>query len=161
MKPMPDKLLTELFDRYLNGEASPEEIKMLMEWLQQPDNEVEAQRLMQEGWERFHPSRDVLSPDTSDKLLGNILKAAPPRDERPGRLISLTRFLTPGRVAAAIILLAVGGIYWATRPSSHAPVAAAPVKPHPVSHDVAPGTDGALLILADGHRIVLDSVANG
>ncbi|HXB08141.1 MAG TPA: FecR domain-containing protein [Puia sp.] len=158
---MPDKLLAELFDRYLNGEATPEEIKIWMEWLQQPGNEAEAQRLMQEGWEHFRPSQDVLGPDASDKLLENILTTEPSREERPGRLIRLTRLLTAGHVAAAIILLAIGGIYWATRPSSHPPVAVAPAKPRPVSHDIVPGTDGALLILADGHQIVLDSAGNG
>ena len=158
---MPDKLPAELFDRYLSGEATPEEIKTLMEWLQQPGNEAAAQRLLQEGWEQFRPSRSILSPETSDKMLENILKAAPAREQRPGRLIRLTRLLTPARVAAATILLATGGIYWATRPSSHPAVAASISKPHRVSHDVAPGTDGALLILADGHHIVLDSVGNG
>ena len=170
---MPDKLLTELFDRYLNGEATPEETKTLMEWLQQPDNEEEAKRLMQSGWERFRPSRPVFSREAGEKMLENILMAAPPREEqptpekqppreeRPGRLIGLTRLLTPGRVAAAMILLTIGGIYWATRPSNRPAVATTPAAAHSTSHDVAPGTDGALLILADGHHIVLDSAGNG
>ena len=159
---MSDKMPAQLFSRYLAGEATPEEIKTLMEWLEQPGNEVEAQRLMQEGWEKFHPSHPVLSAGTSARILSTILAATPPKEAyRPGLLRRMARPFTAGRVAAALILLSLGGIYLATRPSSHPVVANLPVIHHPAPYDIAPGTDGAILTLGDGRTIILDSANDG
>jgi transmembrane sensor len=160
---MADKNLDELFGRYLTGIATPEEIRALMEWLDSPDNEAQALRLMQEGWEKFASSGDVVSPETSARMLNGILTAVPATEEnRPGRLLRIVQFFTAGRVAAAVLLLSLGGIYLATRPSSAGrSVAVVPAPARPVIKDIPPGSDGAILTLADGRNIVVDSAGNG
>ena len=62
-----------------------------------------------------------------------------------------------GWVAAAVILLlAVGGYFWTVnkKNSSPATISAKTV-------DIAPGKKGAILTLADGSQVVLDSLSNG
>jgi len=160
---MADKNLDELFDRYLTGNATPEEIRTLMEWLDRPDNEEQALRLMQEGWGKFRSSGDVLPPEASASMLNRILTTIPATEEnKPGRLLRIKHFFTAGRVAAAILLLSLGGIYLATRPSSESrPVAIRPTPARPLVKDIPPGSDGAILTLADGRNIVVDSAGNG
>jgi hypothetical protein len=52
--------------------------------------------------------------------------------------------------------LAAGGIYMMRPHSSSVPIAAVPV-----TNDVKPGKNGALLTLSDGRQVLLDSLSNG
>lgn len=62
--------------------------------------------------------------------------------------------------AAVLVLLAIGGYFFFYCPPQHrASVAAAPLSRF--KNDVLPGRDGAILTLANGQTIVLDSAANG
>jgi transmembrane sensor len=65
-------------------------------------------------------------------------------------------------VAAAAVLLLAGGAYWlASKPVAETPVAGAPAPANPLVNDVAPGQEGAILTLSSGETIVLDNAANG
>jgi len=60
--------------------------------------------------------------------------------------------------AASILVLFAGGYFWMTRPPHPA------LAEHPVAtakNDIAPGGDKAILTLANGSTIVLESAANG
>jgi transmembrane sensor len=60
------------------------------------------------------------------------------------------------------VLVVAGALYFQTRHTGSRPAIAAVRKDSSrVIHDIPPGTDGAVLTLANGRRIVLDSVANG
>jgi transmembrane sensor len=161
---MPDRNLVELFDRYLAGTATPAEIKTLMLWLDQPENETEARQLLETGWEKFHSTQDVFDEQTSARLLEKIQTSAPLQEEvrKPSGPLRSTGFFTAGRVAAAVILLSLGALYVATKMSSRKgfiPMMSTPDRP--IAKDIPPGTDGAILTLADGRQIVLDSARNG
>ncbi|MBC9932784.1 FecR family protein [Chitinophaga qingshengii] len=93
-----------------------------------------------------------------DGIAGKILTADKP--EMAGDTVipirsSRRRWLPAA--AAAVLLLAVGA-YWLLKPAARRPeiIASAPVK-----QDVAPGGNKAVLILADGSTISLDSTASG
>lgn len=59
--------------------------------------------------------------------------------------------------AACILLLAAGvGIWWQQKPAPQLSAVQSPVK-----SEVAPGKEGAVLTLADGSTVVLDSLGNG
>lgn len=81
------------------------------------------------------------------QAFGEMLAALKPA---PVRRVSMLRYWA---AAAAILLLLAGGAYfWPTsQPASH------------IKHmtDVAPGRQGAILVLANGSTIVLDSLQNG
>ena len=59
--------------------------------------------------------------------------------------------------AAVLILLIGGGVFLAVRKERAVPL----VKSRQFKNDVAPGTYGAVLQLADGSKITLDSIGNG
>lgn len=59
--------------------------------------------------------------------------------------------------AAAMLLLSVGAAFWLKQRSASSPM---PLAAHG-KQDVAPGHDGAILTLANGQQIVLDSAGNG
>jgi len=62
-------------------------------------------------------------------------------------------------VAAAILLLVLaGGYWWKTHQPREHHFAKTPA---PSPADIAPGHEGAILTLADGHTLVLDSLGNG
>ncbi|MGN6435675.1 MAG: FecR family protein [Agriterribacter sp.] len=65
------------------------------------------------------------------------------------------------RVAAAVvILLGIGSYIWFNR-SAEAPKEMVKSKPAPTLKDIQPGGDKAVLTLADGSQIMLDSSGNG
>jgi transmembrane sensor len=63
-----------------------------------------------------------------------------------------------GRFAAAAVVLLLAGGYWWWQAERGRP---APVAQAPITHDVAPGSNKAVLTLSNGARIVLDSAQNG
>ncbi len=174
---MPAPTLAYLFDRYFRGIATPEEKEALMEMLAQEGHEKEIDRLMEAAWNDLRPGGPVFDEEKSQHILENALAGEPagaiPFGRSPdilpqdGHLPIIPRLFSFQQVAvaAAILLLIVGGIYFirgrqqgprvgaiASRDSTH--------RSHPVP-DVPPGMDGAVLTLADGKRIILDSVQNG
>lgn len=80
-------------------------------------------------------------PETTDNII-------PLRPQRRLRWIP---------AAAAVLALAVG-LFWLLRPPARKPAMEASV---PVVHDVAPGGNKAMLTLADGTELPLDSAASG
>jgi transmembrane sensor len=83
-------------------------------------------------------------------------------NSKKGRLIFFFRWNTRriAAVASIVIILSIGAYFIFNKSTSPAKVASEkklPAKPA----DLAPGTDGAILQLADGSSIVLDQAANG
>lgn len=92
-----------------------------------------------------------------DEIAGRILAAD--RPEQADRVVPLRpqRRLRWIPTAAAVLLLSVG-LYWLLRPAARKPAMVATTQGLP---DVAPGGNKAMLILADGTELPLDSAANG
>jgi transmembrane sensor len=180
---MPAFTLAYLFDRYFKGIATPEEKAALMELLSQDGNEGEVRRLMEEAWVQFQSERPVFDDEKSRQILQNVL-AAPEASSGVAREVAreMTRKETPEvelsgglqekgrsfniyfitRVAAVVLLVVAGVFYFRTRHSgSRVAVAAGRGDSSHFVRDIAPGMDGAILTLADGRKIVLDSAANG
>lgn len=159
---MRDTQLAYLFDRYFRGVASPDERETLMELLAREGNEEEVRRLMEEAWKDFQPGRPVFDDETSSRILKNALAASPAEQPAPFRPSRVRRIFTITHVAAAILLLVIGTIYFRNRlTNTSQPIAAHNTDSPRITRDIPPGGDGAILTLADGKKIVLDSVQNG
>lgn len=93
-----------------------------------------------------------------DEIAGKILAADKP-EMAEGTVIPIrsSRWRWLPAAAAAVLLLAVGA-YWLLKPAAHQPemITAASVK-----QDVAPGGNKAVLVLADGSTLSLDSTGSG
>jgi len=144
---MDNQELAILLDKYTTGELSLPERARLAELIDLPGHE----RTLEDFVRQVMTSDDYAAldePHVKQAILAHLdKKIAPPRR------ISFPRYAA----AAAILLLLTGGFWlWrASRPAAQQGIA------QQAAHDVAPGHEGAILTLADGKQIVLDSSGNG
>jgi len=150
--------LAYLFDRYFNGLATPEEREALMELLAKEGNEAAVQRLMEEAWNDFQAEHPVFDEGKSRQILQNVLAGAPEEVAPRSRLFSIARVAA----AAALVFVVAGALYFLGRQKDlRGTIAAGRPDTSRLVRDIPPGRDGAVLTLANGRQIVLDSVPNG
>lgn len=139
-----------LLSRYLSNEAGPEEIREMLQWLR--DNEHN-EALLQEAWQQ-QPS---LAPAADRQRMWMNIEASTLPADQPVRPI---HFLQRNwRAVAAVLLLLAASAYLLVSNSSRS---AGPTAPASITaNDVAPGKNGAILTLADGTHMSLDSAGNG
>jgi len=139
--------LEKLFDQYLAETITPADLQQLWKTLEQPEHAA--------AWEAFIEqlcSRENLHGLSNEHEVESAL-AAIKQQMAPPRIRYLRRW---SWAAASIILLLTAGIYyWQHQPLKQQ--RAAIVKP---ADEVAQGANTAILTLADGSKITLDSTAN-
>lgn len=133
--------LAYLLDVYTSGRASEDEINELLDWVD--NHEDPAEPAPNVDWEAlFQRIQDENS-------------AAP---LTPIRRIPWLRAIA----AASLLLIASAVFLHKYNNTASKPIVAAKPQPSPSPEiDVPPGTDGAILTLANGQKIVLDSAGNG
>ncbi|WP_341835925.1 FecR domain-containing protein [Chitinophaga pollutisoli] len=142
----------KLLQRYLDGDCTPEEAAELMERLRQSGAHREVLQKMQEEFPVMMASRPEISPEISQRIEARLLESI--RATKVRRL-PVRRWVA---AAAVLLLLGAGGAFFLTRPSSKSP-SVAEAKPISAA-DIAPGSDKAVLTLADGSVVTLDSAGN-
>lgn len=142
---MANERLTYLFYRYFQKTASREELDELSLLMNQPENEAAVKLLMEEAFLLFEPKGNVLSDTQSEQILTNV-------QSHTRKHINWWRSLA---AAAAVLVVMAAGFYgWRSMSwKEEAPVMAA-------QNDVPPGTNKAVLHLADGTVVTLDSAGN-
>lgn len=144
-----------LFSRYFEKSASDEESAELFQLLNLSADDEHLNQLLRQAWDIFHAEHPFFEPAKSDRILNSILNAPSEEDyieETPIRVMPVWRRYA---AAAAIITALIGG-YFALKPAKNTDLIVK-VK----THDVAPGGNKAILTLANGKSIVLDSAQNG
>jgi len=155
---MPASRLEYLFNCYVQHNCSEKEEEELMNLLSRSENEAKVKKLLDELIE--NKELEASMPDeTAASILQNIFekdKAQVVTIEKKGSVFTLWM-----RVAAAVVILFISGtacwVLFKNKDKTTAPVALSSAKPSPV----LPGGNHAILTLADGTRIVLDSIQNG
>ncbi len=143
----------ELLKKYQQQRASPAEVEFLEKYYRYFDNE-EKKSLS-------------LSPEEMAMLENRIYRNIERIIANPGRMAPVVKrpfyFLRRIAAAAAIIILVTGGlaIYFSHNRASKTSIAKITNSPARYKNDLAPGGNKAILTLADGSQIVLDSVKNG
>ena len=148
--------LEELYTKWFNKTATPEERAELIALLETGASREELLPGMEKIWDGLDAD-DVFTSREKDQLADRILQQWPAEP-----VIRARRRLPPYRwMAAAAVLLLAGAItlwQWkrsgAANEQAHTPVT-------PVIETIGPGRNGAILTLADGREILLDSTANG
>jgi ferric-dicitrate binding protein FerR (iron transport regulator) len=137
--------IQSLLKRYLNQEASAEEVRVVEEWYER--------QLKERGFEWQEGEKERIRTAIEARLLERINENA--EGAKTGRLLYIFR----PWVAAAIILLLIGtGTLWWIFHRIKPEVAQAYIK---IQNDALPGGNRALLTLSNGQTIVLDSVHIG
>ena len=155
---MPASRLEYLFNCYVQHNCSEKEEEELMNLLSRSENEAKVKKLLDELIE--NKELEASMPDeTAASILQNIFekdKAQVVTIEKKGSVFTLWM-----RVAAAVVILFISGtacwVLFKNKDKTTAPVALSSAKPSPV----LPGGNHAILTLANGTRIVLDSIQNG
>jgi len=152
-----------LFSKYYDRTASQKEIKELFDILKSSSDQ-QLTKLMRDEWENFeHTEAPFFDFKKSQEMLDTILAAgtdknnfheeAPTIKSKKWPLI----FISISAAAALIILNIIGLDFWIEK-IAPAPVQIASANVNP---DISPGGNKAVLTLANGQRIILDSIRNG
>lgn len=140
-----------LFQRYLQDTITEEEYAELWELLQRREQKDVLNGRLHELWEAARDAPPVLK---DEEWAEKFRKA---RSARPAFMYRKTLL----RVAAAVLVIVMGaGAYLLTRQKETAAPADLAVQ-QPAKKDIPPGGNKAILTLADGSELVLDSAANG
>jgi ferric-dicitrate binding protein FerR (iron transport regulator) len=138
-----------LAGQYLKKSLSDTEQVEFQQLLQSPDH----QEALQAAFEELAGELDMNT--AQDKDLLPLLQRALNSDKPTRRLHFLPR--RSWAAASIILLLAASAAYfWTVNKKATPPAAIAAT-----TADIAPGREGAILTLADGSRIALDSLGNG
>jgi ferric-dicitrate binding protein FerR (iron transport regulator) len=146
----------ELFNRLLVGELSPHETAALVEWLGSDDLDTDAARAILSRLQQ-PVVQEQLNPKIT-AALETRLPAILGKKQQPSAPVHFIRRRWMYVAAVILLLLGAGTFLWLNQSK---PQQLAVVKPVPVKTDIAPGKTGAILTLADGRQVVLDSMGNG
>ncbi|MGI8582641.1 MAG: FecR family protein [Chitinophagaceae bacterium] len=140
-----------LFEKYFQKTANPQEIAELAKLVDEAANKDAVMQLFTNTWQKYEGNDVIVTPERSEEILDHILGKT---HSKPARVI---RWWRPA-AAAAILLFMVSGA-WYLLNKDH--ITKNPVAIQKTITDIQPGTDGAILTLANGKQIILDSAGNG
>lgn len=140
--------LQQLYQSWKEGVITPADQAALLRELALPENEEAALVIFREMLEQpeLTENEPVLSGERIGLIAGSIIAVT-----APVRRIHIMRRW--GWAAAVLVLLVSAGAYFLLKPSPAKPVMAAVA-------DIAPGSNKAVLTLADGSEMLLDSAGN-
>ena len=150
---LPKERIHFLLQASISKQANAQEENELMGWLLEAEEDSELKSFMLKIWNEYQPAQD-LSYVNWDEMYSRVLQSSVVSPEPKVRKINWTRL-----VAAAVIIGVLGaGIYLYLTPVSQQSIATV----QPKQNDIpAPIDNKAVLTLADGTRIRLDSSGNG
>jgi transmembrane sensor len=147
----------ELLERWFNENESKEDIHVLYEQLKDENRLLELIAALEDKYDKMPYGN--YSGNKASKVVEAILTVYPLEKEN-AKIFSVrnTHFLYKcSLVAASVILfLSIGIYYWTANKKTKQPSNLVST-----AKDIAPGKNGAILMLANGSRIVLDSLGNG
>ena len=150
-----NELFKELMEQFISGEITPEGKTMLLEMLDNPQYSEELNSILRDNFDSVEiPS---VSSEVTEKFIEE-LKGKMNASSKIEKTAVIKLFNWKKIAVAASILIAVGiGTFVVFQKGDEAPVVAVSKQ----VNDKAPGKTGAILTLADGSKIVLDSLGNG
>jgi transmembrane sensor len=148
--------MEELFRKCLDNQCSPEEVKKLLAYLGDPENETKFRKLVVESLENTEADYNGSQfQEASDMLIGRIEKKISVENGK------IAFFRTNWFRAAAAVILMVGGFtlynYYSHNNTIN-PETATVDKP---GNEIGPGGNKAFVTLADGSTINLEKSLNG
>lgn len=137
--------LLSLIDKYLNGIIDPEEEQLLQHYYNS---------FQQDSWDEYR-----LGPPAEMETAGLIklkerIKGSSVKRRKPILISNRFRFTA----AASILFLVAAIAFWYNQHRANSPLAYHRTQP---LNDLLPGMDGAILTLADGSQLLVDSAGNG
>lgn len=153
--------LRYLLNKHSTAAITPEEKQELLLFLQNNDNHLELQTLIDEGWIQSVSDRELpFTNEASEKMLSRLMHRINNESIKDTQKdVRDIRVYRNWIWAAAVLLIAVGGtlVYRMQHNRNKTTIAQTTASAPPI----LPGRDGAMLTLADGSTMVLDSLQDG
>ncbi|MFH6989433.1 FecR family protein [Flavobacterium collinsii] len=145
-----------LMEQFVSGEISPEGKVMLLAMLDDPKNLGEFDTVLRENYDSVEiPS---VSPEVTDKFIKELRMKMDASSEEDLYSPVFNLFSWKKMTVAASFLLLIGlGSYFVFQKNDNHPLRLTSKK----IEDKEPGKTGAILILSNGSKIVLDSIGTG
>lgn len=148
-----DDGLVPLFRQYMAGTLTEEDRRAFLQIVANEHAEEAIKDLLDQEITRFNAGTDQppgLSEEQAAFIFAQITRTA--------ATVRIRRRFRRLLAAAAVVSLLVAGVYF-LKPREDQPATMADNSNH--KHDVMPGTSGAVLTLANGQQVLLDSLGNG
>lgn len=147
-----------LFGQYLQKTCTEEELQELFACIAQAENRFLLEELMDAEYEALQPMAGAQETDWEHMFEGAVQS----QDDGLVYATNVKPFRWVRMAAAAIVVLAIGVAgYWFINRSGKNGVAKNDQPANHTAADILPGSNKAVLTLADGSVITLDSAANG
>jgi ferric-dicitrate binding protein FerR (iron transport regulator) len=151
--------LSYLFYRVIDGTASEADKLELAQLSVQPEHEQKLTELLSEGWDTYVSNEEVFNNVVSANILNKAIESdREVFDTIPSIGKKEYRFSWVKYAAAIIVICGVGAYWWTTNRTTNNSITNHQSKS---IAQIKPGGDKAILTLADGSVINLDSAANG
>jgi len=146
--------LEELYTKWINNTATSEEMEEFLKLMEAGASREQLLPGIEKFWENLEDDNSFSSRQ-KDRLADSILS------QWPSEPVIRVRHRIPywRWVAAAVVVLLAGIAIWQLTKKDTPQLAKKTVVPAP--EIIAPGRNGAILTLADGRQILLDSTGNG
>ncbi|WP_205512841.1 FecR family protein [Longitalea arenae] len=157
MNNLPNRI-AQLISKYLNDELNDQEKQELDEWVQQSEDHRHFFRQFTDE-EAFAATLEEY--ETSQGIVLSKIKEAITFEDQSRSKARMIWWLNPRKltaVAASVIIAGGALVWWNVNKKEKQLTEAATVQPAYNGH---PASEGAVLKLADGKEIILDSVQNG
>lgn len=144
----------ELLQRYLDGKCTPGEAEALMAWLQENGHHKALLQQMQAEFSQTVNTPHKIDPGISERIEARLLQQI-----GTPKIVRMRRRRNWMAAATVAALIAAGALYLLTRETAQTPQLASQSKII-APKDIAPGSSKAVLTLADGSTVTLDSAGN-
>ncbi|WP_295128789.1 FecR family protein [uncultured Chitinophaga sp.] len=143
----------QLFEKYIKGDITPAEEQQLFGMIAQPEYNARLLQLIDQTAARSGGSHEM-AQEKAEEILSLVINARPGKVKR----LNIWRY-----AAAAAVVLAVSGLTWSLmQRQATAPALVQHQRKTSIdNNDIAPAVKGALLTLADGSTVPLDSIKQG
>lgn len=141
--------LEYLVQQTLAGTATPQEWEEFQQLVMQQEQSADLEQALENNWQQFQPTTSVPSAQLNT-IYETLMQQ---KDTKPAtRIIPLRKWAWVA--AASVLLISSAGVVYFMNAKKEPNVVHTPAA-------ITPGKDGAILTLADGRKIVLDSLGNG
>jgi transmembrane sensor len=147
--------LAYLFNSYFEKTATQEETQELLQLLALSADDEQLTMLLRNAWENLQTENPFFSSIKSEEMVQYILNPQATDNVVHLKPVSKTGVWYKYAAVAAVLLLVGASLYFVLHSNRGLP------KQAKVANDVAPGGNKAVLTLANGSTIVLDSAHNG
>lgn len=150
--------LEYLLRQYALGALTDKEATELSVFLRQRQLEGSIREILEAMAHEAQPVENYDAEEV-DKMIDRILESV--SDNAATVPVKRGRLFTKVSVVAAVFICLLTGVYFVKQKTKEKPAAAPKISKKLFKKDIAPGEDKAMLTLADGSVIMLDSTAKG